>query len=77
MTSVTLKDEFGMVNVVVWRTLAERQRRELVTSHLLRVDGTGKTRDDVPHIVAGRVENISELLQGQDTRSRDFRSYNY
>ena len=73
VTFVTLEDEFGMVNVVVWRTLAERQRRELVASQLLRVDGTVETRDGVLHVVAGRLEDISELLQGLDTRSRDFR----
>ncbi|MGF7244055.1 error-prone DNA polymerase [Pseudomonas oryzihabitans] len=72
VTFVTLEDEHGMVNVVVWRTLAERQRRELVASQLLRVDGTVETRDGVLHIVAGRLEDISELLQGLDTRSRDF-----
>ena len=73
VTFVTLEDEFGMVNVVVWRTLAERQRRELVASQLMRVDGTIETRDGVLHVVAGRLKDISELLQGLDTRSRDFR----
>jgi len=72
VTFVTLEDEFGMVNVVVWRTLAERQRRELVASQLMRVDGTIETRDGVLHVVAGRLKDISELLQGLDTRSRDF-----
>ena len=72
VTFVTLEDEFGMVNVVVWRTLAERQRRELVASQLMRVDGTVETRDGVLHVVAGRLEDLSELLQGLDTRSRDF-----
>ncbi|AXA68953.1 error-prone DNA polymerase [Pseudomonas oryzihabitans] len=72
VTFVTLEDEYGMVNVVVWRTLAERQRRELVASRLLRVDGTIETRDGVLHVVAGRLEDVSELLQGLDTRSRDF-----
>ncbi|WP_338544725.1 error-prone DNA polymerase [Pseudomonas benzopyrenica] len=73
VTFVTLEDEYGMVNVVVWRTLAERQRRELVTSQLLRVDGTLENREGVMHIVAGRLVDISELLQGLDIRSRDFR----
>ncbi|WP_181902089.1 error-prone DNA polymerase [Ectopseudomonas oleovorans] len=72
VTFVTLEDEFGMVNVVVWRALAERQRRELVASQLMRVDGTIETRDGVLHVVAGRLKDISELLQGLDTRSRDF-----
>lgn len=40
-----------MVNVVVWRSLAERQRLELVASQLLRVDGTVETRDGGLHIV--------------------------
>lgn len=53
MTFVTLENKFGMVNVVVWRTLAERQRRELVASHLLPVDGTVETPDGVLHVVAG------------------------
>ncbi|WP_027597874.1 error-prone DNA polymerase [Pseudomonas sp. MOIL14HWK12:I2] len=72
VTFVTLEDEYGMVNVVVWRTLAERQRRELMASQLMRVDGTVETRDGVLHVVAGRLEDISGLLQGLDTRSRDF-----
>jgi error-prone DNA polymerase len=39
VTFVTLEDEFGNVNVVVWRDLAERQRAVLVGSRLLKVDG--------------------------------------
>ncbi len=70
VTFVTLEDEYGMVNVVVWRTLAERQRRELVGSQRIRVDGTVETRDGVVNVVAGRLKDISELLQGLNTRSR-------
>jgi len=62
-----------MINVVVRRDLAERQRRELVASQLLRVDGTLENREGVMHVVAGRLVDISELLQGLDVRSRDFR----
>lgn len=71
VTFVTPEDDFGMANVVVWRALAERQRRELVASQLLRVDGTVETHDGVLHVVAGRLDAISELLMGLDTRSRD------
>lgn len=39
VTFVTLEDEFGNINVVVWRDLAERQRQVLVASQLLKVDG--------------------------------------
>lgn len=61
-----------MVNVVVGRIAVEAQGRELVASQLLRVDGTVETRDGVLHVVAGRLDDISELLMGLDTRSRDF-----
>lgn len=62
VTFVTIEDEYGMVNVVVWRTLAERKRSELVVSQLLRVNGTVEKRDGVLHVVAGRLQDISELL---------------
>ncbi len=70
---VTLEGEYGMVNVVVWRTMAEGQRQELVASQLMPVDGTIETRDGVLQVVAGRLQDISELLEGLDIRTRDFR----
>ncbi|MBF8723168.1 error-prone DNA polymerase [Pseudomonas guariconensis] len=72
VTFVTLEDEHGMVNVVVWRDLAERQRRALVGSQLLKVSGRLEQEKGVRHLVARRLEDISLLLQGLDVRSRDF-----
>jgi error-prone DNA polymerase len=72
VTFVTLEDEHGMVNVVVWRDLAERQRRELVGSKLLKVSGRLEQESGVGHLIARRLEDISPLLQGLDVRSRDF-----
>ncbi|WP_394304484.1 error-prone DNA polymerase [Pseudomonas danubii] len=73
VTFVTLEDEFGNVNVVVWRDLAERQRRVLVGSQLLKVDGTLETVGEVRHLIAGRLTDLSPLLDGISVRSRDFR----
>ena len=70
---VTLEDEFGMVNVVVWHELAERQRRALVGSQLLQVEGKLESQDGVRHLIAGRLTDLSVLLSGLDIRSRDFR----
>ncbi len=70
---VTLEDEFGMINVVVWHDLAERQRRVLVQSQLLRIDGHLETVDGVRHLIAGRLIDLTLLLTGLDIRSRDFR----
>lgn len=72
VTFVTLEDEHGMVNVVVWRDLAERQRRALVGSQLLKVSGRLEQADGVRHLIARRLEDVSQLLQGLDVRSRDF-----
>ena len=72
MTFVTLEDEFGMLNVVVWRDLAERQRRVLVGSQLMQVRGKLEFAEGVRHLIARRMEDLSPLLSGLDVRSRDF-----
>lgn len=72
VTFVTLEDEHGMINVVVWRTLAERQRKELVHSQLLQVQGTLEHKEGVRHLIAGKLTDLTPMLQGLDTRSRDF-----
>ncbi|WP_218585578.1 error-prone DNA polymerase [Pseudomonas sp. Marseille-P9899] len=72
VTFVTLEDEFGMLNVVVWRDLAERQRRVLVGAQLMRVMGKLEVADGVRHLIARRMEDLSPLLHGLDVRSRDF-----
>ncbi|TWC27853.1 error-prone DNA polymerase [Pseudomonas sp. SJZ079] len=73
VTFITLEDEHGMVNVVVWHDLAERQRRVLVEAQLLQVDGHLEAQDGVRHLIAGRLRDLSSLLSGLDVRSRDFR----
>ncbi len=72
VTFVTLEDETGMVNVVVWRDLAERQRRELIAAQLLGVYGKLERQGEVIHLIAGRLVDLSALLGRLETRSRDF-----
>ena len=69
---VTLEDETGMVNVVVWRTVSENQRRALLGSHLMAVHGVIERQGEVVHLVAGKLEDHSALLGQLMTRSRDF-----
>jgi error-prone DNA polymerase len=69
---VTLEDETGMVNVVVWRDVAERQRRPLLGSQLLAVHGTVERQGEVIHLVAGKLVDHSALLGRLIARSRDF-----
>ncbi|HUN69736.1 MAG TPA: error-prone DNA polymerase [Burkholderiales bacterium] len=76
---VTLEDESGCVNVVVWRSLLERQRRTLLGARLLGVEGVIEREGRVVHLIAWRLEDHSRLLARLQAgagelrlRSRDF-----
>jgi error-prone DNA polymerase len=69
---VTLEDETGCVNVIVWRDLGERQRRELLGAQLMAVYGSIEREGEVVHVIARRLADHSELLGRLATRSRDF-----
>ena len=72
VTFVTLEDEHGMINVIVWRDLAERQRSALMHSRLLQVKGRFEDKAGVRHLIAGHLKDVSKMLDGLDIRSRDF-----
>jgi len=69
---VTLEDETGYVNLIVWNDLADRQRRELLGSRLLAVSGEVQREGRVVHILARRFEDLSPLLGRLSTSSHDF-----
>jgi error-prone DNA polymerase len=69
---VTLEDETGYVNVVVWRKVAEQQRRELLQSSLLGVYGRLERQGEVAHLIAGRLVDCSAMLGQLEAKSRDF-----
>jgi error-prone DNA polymerase len=69
---VTLEDETGYVNVIVWSRLVERQRRELLGARLMGVHGTIERQGEVVHLVARRLADHSDLLGALATSSRDF-----
>jgi error-prone DNA polymerase len=73
---VTLEDETGTVNVVVWTSVAERQRGELLGAQLLGVEGKIERDGEVVHLVARRLRDHSRLLARLSgplaARSRDF-----
>jgi error-prone DNA polymerase len=72
VTFVTLEDETGMINVIVWRDLAERQRKELLRANLLTVYGTLEREGEVVHLIAARLHDQTALLGKLTARSRDF-----
>jgi error-prone DNA polymerase len=70
---VTLEDDTGSVNVIVWPQVAEAQRRALLASTLLTVYGIWQCEGEVRHLVARQLVDHSALLQGLATHSRNFR----
>jgi error-prone DNA polymerase len=70
---VTLEDETGPVNVIVWRAIRDRDREALLGARLLAVRGIWQRRDGVRHLVARRLVDASAWLGRLDPRSRDFR----
>jgi error-prone DNA polymerase len=69
---VTLEDETGATNVIVWRDLSDRQRRELLGARLMAVYGRVEREGEVVHLIAGRLVDMTPLLGSLPTRSRDF-----
>ena len=69
---VTLEDETGTVNVIVWPAVAAAQRKPLLGASLLTVYGVWQREGEVRHLVAKTLVDHSSMLQGLVTRSRDF-----
>jgi error-prone DNA polymerase len=72
VTFLTLEDESGQVNVIVWERVGREQRRALIESRLLEVHGELQHQDGVTHLIAHRLIDRSKLLGELTTRSRDF-----
>jgi error-prone DNA polymerase len=76
VTFVTLEDETGFVNVIIWKALKEKQRAELLHAQLLAVHGSWQRDEDsggqVCHLIARHLQDLTPLLGELSTRSRDF-----
>ncbi|MGB5738338.1 MAG: OB-fold nucleic acid binding domain-containing protein, partial [Woeseia sp.] len=73
VTFVTLEDEFGHANLVVWKKTAETQRSVLLNAQLMGVEGELQKEGKVIHVIAHRLLDYSALLGELRVRSRDFR----
>ena len=72
VTFITLEDESGQVNVIVWESVGREQRRAMLDSRLLEVHGELQHQEGVTHLIAHRLIDRSALLGELTTRSRDF-----
>ena len=69
---ITIEDETGPVNVIIWPSLLEKQRSEVLSAPLLGVYGIWQCEAEVRHLVAKRLVDMSHLLGQLEISSRDF-----
>ena len=69
---VTIEDETGPVNIIFWNDIFERERKVVVGSTLLGVQGVWQSEAGVMHLLAKRATDYSRLLGRLATSSRDF-----
>ena len=69
---VTIEDETGMANIVVWGNVGDRQRKELLGAQLLTVYGHVERQGEVVHVIAGRLQDDTGMLGRLEVGSRDF-----
>ncbi len=72
VTFLTIEDETGQVNLIVWESVGREQRRPLLESRLLEVYGELQRQDGVMHLIARQLTDRSKLLGQLLARSRDF-----
>ncbi|WP_035017651.1 OB-fold nucleic acid binding domain-containing protein, partial [Enterovibrio norvegicus] len=72
VTFMTLEDQTGNINVVVWLATARAQNAPFVTAKILKVKGILEREGDVVHIIAGRFIDMTSTLDQLLIHSRDF-----
>jgi error-prone DNA polymerase len=69
---ITIEDETGIANLVIWPKLYEKQRRVILSAGMLGVDGRIQREGDVVHLVAQQLTDLSESLASIGNRELAF-----
>ena len=69
---LTLEDETGNSNIVVWERTQQNFRQELMTAKVLLVKGTVESKGNVIHIIAGALHDYTHRLEALRVKSRNF-----
>jgi error-prone DNA polymerase len=64
---ITIEDESGFANLVVWEKVFEKHRREIIQARLLMVEGKLQIAGEIIHVIANQCFNLSTLLRGMTT----------
>jgi error-prone DNA polymerase len=69
---ITIEDETGIANLVIWPKLYERQRRVILSAGMMAVHGRIRREGEVVHLVTHRVSDLSEFLASVGSRDTTF-----
>lgn len=69
---MTIEDETGIANVVIWNRLYEAARRTILASRMIKVTGEIQRQGDVVHLVAHSLEDLTPLLNSVGGRDEPF-----
>ena len=72
VTFVTLEDDTGNINVVVWAATSREQKKPYMTAKVLMVKGILEREGEVTHVIAGKLIDLTEQLSTLNTTSREF-----
>jgi len=72
VTFMTLEDDTGNTNVVVWQATAHAQKQAFLRGKILKVIGVIKKEGEVIHLIAGKLIDLTPLIQNLNISSRDF-----
>ena len=62
ITFITLEDETGTTNIIIWKKIFNKYRRTIIESRLLKITGKLQREGDICHIIAEHIEDISYML---------------
>jgi len=59
---LTLEDEFGVFNVIVWPNIFKKYRNQIIGGRMLKITGKIQKENNIIHIIASSIEDISSML---------------
>jgi len=69
---ITIEDETGCANLVIWPKMYEKHRRTILTASMLGIDGRIQREGDVVHLIAWKVFDLSNVLASVGGRDGPF-----
>jgi len=72
VTFMTLEDDTANINVIVWLATARAQKKQFLSSKIVKVTGILERKNNVSHVIAGSIIDLTELLESLEINSRDF-----